>query len=95
MPQRHDSARAEFALRAKNALAAPHLPQSMRRRRGRRSSLLVVGATALLVAGPLVLWTGDDVYRQQARPGHRRGMSQHRALKSPKHGTTPQRIHGD
>lgn len=94
MPQRHDSARAEFALRAKNALAAPHLPQSMRRRRGRRSSLLVVGATALLVAGPLVLWTGDDVYRPLAGPGHGRGMSQHGALKSAQDGWTAERILG-
>ncbi len=75
MPQRHDSARAEFALRAKNALAAPHLPQSMRRRRGRRSSLLVVGATALLVAGPQVGWAGGGVVRPRGGAGPGRGVS--------------------
>ncbi|BDT84368.1 SpoIID/LytB domain-containing protein [Nocardia cyriacigeorgica] len=94
MPQRNDSAGADFALRAKNALAVPHLPQSMRRRRGKKSSLLVVGATALLVAGPLVLWTGDDVYRPLAGPGHGRGMSQHGALQSAQDGWTAERILG-
>ncbi|WP_440137357.1 SpoIID/LytB domain-containing protein [Nocardia cyriacigeorgica] len=75
-------------------LAAPHLPQSMRRRRGRRSSILVVGTTALLAAGPLLLWTGDDVYRPLAGPGHGRGMSQHGALQSAQDGWTADRILG-
>lgn len=56
--------------------------------------MLVVGATALLVAGPLVLWTGDDVYRPLAGPGHGRGMSQHGALKSAQDGWTAERILG-
>ncbi|WP_280468510.1 SpoIID/LytB domain-containing protein [Nocardia cyriacigeorgica] len=94
MPQRNDGARAEFALRAKNVLAAPHLPQSMHRRRGRRSSILVIGATALLAAGPLLLWTGGDVYRPLAGPGHGRGMSQHGALHSAQDGWTAEQILG-